>query len=141
MMDRLVEGVQWTIIGLLICVLAWTKPLRRQRTLEEINLELQTREVMSKRRRERWVFRYMQFGVSEWIEEAYYAGKITEEERDLWLQKFGSKMQMLDLLPRNSRIRFPDPKQLKEAIQLKRARSRQSERLRSGLTLKKDNRH
>jgi uncharacterized OsmC-like protein len=79
-------------------------------------LDEKVRVIMSKRRREKWVKRWMQYQISEIAEEGYYKGKITREERDFWLQRIGSRCDMLDLLPKNSAIRYPDPDDLKAAI-------------------------
>jgi hypothetical protein len=71
---------------------------------------------MAQHRRQRWVKRRVQYGLSECLEELYYRDLITKEERDFWLVRCANRLDMKDLLPKRNPVRFPDPTLLKAAI-------------------------
>ena len=98
--------------GLLACIAYDMIKAVRHKTPEE-----QVRAItMTKHRRALWVKRYMQYLLSEVVEEGYLTEKITMEERDFWLQRMGSRLDLIDLLPRKHVIKPPEPEDLKAQI-------------------------
>lgn len=54
--------------------------------------------------------------ITEALEEAVCLDIISEKDRDFWYQRIGSRCDLKDLLPQNSRIKFPDKEILKKMI-------------------------
>lgn len=71
---------------------------------------------MSKKRRKQWVSSYISYVITEAMEEAYYKGKISLEEKLEYYQMIGSRCNMPCLLPKKWPHKFPDQEELKAAI-------------------------
>jgi len=72
--------------------------------------------IAERRRRKKYIRALAAWLITESFEEAVFKERLTREEVDDLYQKIGSRCDMPDLLPTKSRIRFPDPDKLKEAI-------------------------
>jgi hypothetical protein len=72
--------------------------------------------ILMRRRRKKYIRAFSAWLITEAFEEAVFKERLTREEVDDLYQKIGSRCDMPDLLPTKSRIRFPDPDKLKEAI-------------------------
>lgn len=77
--------------------------------LHKTPAEREAAMAVSKQRRKNWVRRYIQYQISELLEEAYYRKRITMGERDEWAKLIGAHCNMPDLMPKKRPVQPIDP--------------------------------
>lgn len=65
--------------------------------------------------RERWEKKFLAYELCKILEEMYFQKQISKERKEYWYREFGTKCDLLDLLPRMAES-FPASEEVKELL-------------------------
>lgn len=77
--------------------------------------QLRASDMVSTELRERWEKKFLAYELCKILEEMYFQKQISKERKEYWYREFGTKCDLLDLLPRMAES-FPASEEVKELL-------------------------